>query len=183
MHMELYFITSNRGKLNEVRQLLRMDIKSKSIELDEIQGINAGEVAAEKARRAYAIVGKPVVVEDTALYIKALNRFPGALIKFMELTVGYSGICRILDGYKDRRACAEACVVFYDGKNLKSFSGRVYGTISRKPRGTGGFGFDCLFVPAGSQRTFAEMGTLEKNRISHRKRAVLKLRKYLLDRK
>ncbi len=181
--MDIYFITSNKGKLNEVRQLLGIEIKSRSVELDEIQGIRAETVAADKAKRAYAIVKKPVLVEDTALYINALNGFPGALIKFMEMTVGYDGTCRMLRGYKDKRATAESCIVFYDGKDLKSFSGRVHGTISDRTRGTDGFGFDCLFIPDSSKKTFAEMGTEEKNRISHRRKAVLKLKRYLASRR
>ena len=177
--MAIYFITSNRGKLGEVRQLLGTAVRSRDIDLDEIQSVSAEKVAVDKARRAYAIVKKPVIVEDTALYISALNGFPGALIKFMETTVGYDGICRMLRQYKDKRATAESCIVFYDGKNLKSFSGRVRGVISDRVRGADGFGFDCLFVPSGSSMTFAEMGTYKKNRISHRRKAVLKLSRYL----
>ena len=180
--MEVYFITSNRHKLEEVRKILDMNIKSRSIELDEIQGIDAATVAIDKAKRAYAITRKPVIVEDTALYINALKGFPGALIKFMVLTVGCTDICRMLRPYKDREATAEACIVFYDGKVLKRFSGRVDGYMSYTVRGRDGFGFDSVFIPRGQSKTFAEMGEDEKNRISHRMKAVLKLKRYMRGR-
>ena len=180
---EIYFITSNKGKLAEVKQILGMEIKSKSLEIEEIQAVGASNVAEDKARRAYAILKKPVIVEDTALYLKSLKGFPGALIKFMEMHVGYAGICRTLDPYKDRSATAESCIAFYDGKEPEIFSGTIKGTIAMKPRGGYGFGFDCVFIPRGYSKTFAEMGTAEKNRISHRKKAVLKLKRYLTKRK
>jgi XTP/dITP diphosphohydrolase len=179
--MELYFITSNKGKLREIRELLGVDIKSKSIDIEEIQGIEAEKVAVDKAKRAYAMIKKPIMIEDTALYINALNGFPGALIKFMEIAVGYGGICRMLRPYKDKRATAEACIVLYDGKRLKIFSGRAHGSISDRIRGNDGFGFDSIFIPDGYSRTFAEMGTSEKNKVSHRMKAVLKLKKYLVS--
>ncbi len=180
--MELCFITSNKNKLEEVRRMLGVRIASRSLEIEEVQSLDPGEVAAEKARSAYALVHKPVIVEDTALHIKALNGFPGALIKHMEESLGLDGICRLLDAYSDRSAKAETCIAFYNGSRLMRFYGAVEGMISDKPRGGGGFGWDSIFIPDGMSKTFAEMGTDEKNRISHRRKAVMKLRRHLMGR-
>ncbi|MEM3839168.1 MAG: RdgB/HAM1 family non-canonical purine NTP pyrophosphatase [Candidatus Micrarchaeaceae archaeon] len=177
--MEPYFVTSNKHKLAEMRQILGMKMRSANIEVGEIQSIHAEEVALDKAMRAFATLKKPVIVEDTALYINALNGFPGALVKFMELSLGSNGICRLMRQYSDRRATAETCIVLYDGKKIKKFIGSVAGTISNKVRGSSGFGFDTIFIPAGYSRTFAEMGTEEKNKISHRMKAAVMLRSYL----
>ena len=181
--MDIYFITSNKGKLDEVRAITGLDIRSRALDIEEIQDTDVGNVVRDKALRAYALIKKPVIVEDTGLYIKALNGFPGALVKWMVEAMGPSGICRIVKGYGNKSAYGETCIAFYDGKKLAVFSGRVDGRITASPKGSNGFGWDPVFMPNGSDKTFAQMDSSEKNKVSHRRKAALKLRTYLLGRR
>jgi XTP/dITP diphosphohydrolase len=177
--MEIYFVTSNKNKLSEVRAMLGREIEGKSVEIDEIQDVDAARVVQDKARRAYSIVKAPVIVEDSGLYLEAMSGFPGALVKWVEKTVGEEGICRMLDPYKNRKAFAETCLGYFDGDRFRLFKGRVNGTIADMPRGTDGFGWDNIFIPESYDKTFAEMGVAKKNTMSHRSRAALKLKAYL----
>ena len=177
--MEIYFITSNRHKLAEANHALGTKLKHKNLEIPEMQSTEVKEVAVEKARSAYEAAGHEVVVEDTGVYIKQLNGFPGALAKWFLKSLGGEAICRLLDNYEDRSAYMETCVVAYDGKETHIFCGRLKGSIAKKPRGTNGFGYDSIFVPAGKNTTLAEMDISEKSRISARGMAFKKLKKYL----
>ncbi len=179
--MGIYFITSNKGKLEEVRAITGMDIRSKSIEIAEIQDVSVENIVKDKAVKAYSKIHKPVIVEDTGLYIKALNGFPGALVKWLIGAIGPKGICRIVGRYKDRSAYGETCIAFYDGRKLATFSGRIDGTIARSPIGDNGFGWDPIFIPKGYNKTFAQMDSSEKNGISHRRKAALRLKMWLTN--
>ncbi len=179
--MDPVLVTSNKGKLREMRLLLGARLESTDVDLPEIQEIEARKVAQDKARRAYGMIGRPVLVEDSGLYIKALNNFPGALVKWLTMSVGNEGICRIVDCFDDRSAYAEACLTLYDGGKMRTFVGRVDGQIAKEPRGEKGFGWDAIFIMNGKTTTFAELETDEKTRISHRGIATAKLIEYLTD--
>ena len=139
--------------------------------------MDAGEIARDKATKAYEKIRKPVIVEDTALHIRSWKGFPGPLISWVIMTMGIGGICKLTG--KDRSAKAEARVAYCDGKTLKIFSGSVEGRISETPRGRKRFDWDRIFIPRGEERTFAQMTLAEKNRISHRAKAFGHLKKYL----
>ena len=124
-------------------------------------------------------MGAPVVVEDTGLHIVGLGGFPGALVKWMIEGLGYEKMCRVVDLCKNRDAYAKTCIAYYDGKRIHTFSGRIDGFISKTPRGGGNFGWDCIFVPTRSGRTFAQMQPSEKNSISMRREAFAKLGKFM----
>jgi len=177
--MKLIFATSNANKLREARRLLGFDVVSRKMELDEIQSIHTEEVARHKAMQAYGKLGVPVIVEDTGLYINGLNGFPGALVKWLAAGVGYERMCRIVDLCGNRSAYAETCIAFYDGKRVRTFIGRISGSVSMNPKGGRNFGWDYIFIPKGHTRTFAEMSMKEKNGISMRRRAFAKLHRFL----
>ncbi len=181
--MKLVFATSNASKLREARMLLGFDVVSRRMELDEVQSIHTEEVAAHKALQAYGKLKVPVMVEDTGLYINGLNGFPGALVKWLAAGMGYERICRIVDLCEDRSAYAETCVAFYDGKRVRTFIGRISGSIAASPRGDRNFGWDYIFIPKGYTKTFAEMSLKEKNGISMRRAAFAKLRRFLAGKK
>ena len=176
--MELYFVTSNENKLKEARQILGIKIKQLRLDIKEIQSMNVSEVIENKAIKAYESVQKPVIVEDTGLYIKALNGFPGALIKWVLATVGNKGICHMVNG-KNREAYAETAVCLFNGQKAILFTGRINGTITSTPIGKTGFGWDQVFRPKGHSLTFAQMGPEEKNKVSMRMIALKKLERYL----
>lgn len=128
-------------------------------------------VARAKVELAWEQVRRPVLVEDSGLEIAAWGGFPGALVKWVEKTAGAEGVARMLDAFPDRRARAVCAIVCFDGETLWTGRGATEGSIAAAPRGAGGFGWDSIFVPNGSDRTFAEMAPAEKDAVSHRSRA------------
>jgi XTP/dITP diphosphohydrolase len=181
--MEILLATSNEHKAKAVQAMLGRPVQHLNIDLPEIQAIDVREVIERKAREAYRLVGKPVLVEDTSLSVHAWNGLPGALIRWFLETVGNEGICKMLEGYKQLEATAETCLGYFDGETFISFSGLVEGHIARHPRGHNGFGWDPIFVPRGWNKTFAEMTPEEKHSlVSMRTAAVLKLKTFLEER-
>ncbi len=176
--MELYFVTSNPHKVKEANAILGQTLKTSSVDLKEVQAIQVHDVVTEKAKEAYKVLGKPLIVEDTGLYINSLNGFPGALVKWLLRSIGAEGVCKLIKDTKDRSAYAETCICYTDGSVVKIFSGKISGTISDAPRGSNGLGWDPIFVPEGHDLTFAEMPMEEKNKVSHRAKAFLEFKAY-----
>ena len=172
----LTFITSNEQKLAEVERVLGHPLARECVALEEIQAVALEPVVRHKAQQAYATLGRPVLVEDTGLAFAAWNGLPGALIKWFLITLGVEGICRLLASEKNRDATATTMFAHYDGKELRVFSGEVQGMIPSTPRGSAGFGWDAIFQPLSSARTFAEMTPAEKDGFSMRRRALAQLR-------
>lgn len=129
---------------------------------------------------AYEHLGRPVLVEDTALELVGLGGFPGPLIRWLLASVGPEGICRIASCFGDSGATARCLVCATDGAEEVLGEGVVAGMISPEPRGGGGFGWDSAFVPVdGGDLTYGEMSEEEKNLISHRRKAFIALREAL----
>ncbi|MEM7028285.1 MAG: non-canonical purine NTP pyrophosphatase [Chloroflexota bacterium] len=177
--MDIRFATGNKFKVEALEKWLEKPVQQVNLDLVEIQAIQVRDVIEHKAREAYRIVGKPVIVEDTGLYFAAWNGLPGALIRWYLETVGNDGICQMLTAFDDVSATAESCWGYFDGTTFHEFSGVVAGSISREPRGEHGFGWDPIFIPAGWNKTHAEMTPEESKTISMRRQAILKLRAYL----
>jgi len=172
--MSLTFVTSNQYKLEEAQQILDRKLERSIVEIDEIQSLEIEEVIEAKAKEAYERLGKPLIVTDTGLYIQDLDGFPGALIKWMYQSLGNQGISNIAGG---SNAEAKTVIGFYDGESLKTYTGVVKGEITKKPRGNKGFGWDPVFRPGGSEKSFGEMEDEEKNSFSMRKNAFEKMKK------
>lgn len=164
----LHFATGNENKLREAREILGISVEQFKIDLDEIQSVSVEEVVVHKARQAYEIAGKPVLIEDTGLEILAWNGLPGALIKWFDTSVGNDGIIQMLSGFTDRSAKATSCFAYFDGSTLHKGIGSIDGSIAIEPTGTNGFGWDPIFIPSGSAKTFAQMSPEEKNSLSMR---------------
>jgi non-canonical purine NTP pyrophosphatase (RdgB/HAM1 family) len=172
----LTFITGNEHKLIEVERILGCSLASEALSLEEIQSIELAPVVRHKAAQASALLQRPVLVEDTGLVFSAWNGFPGALIKWLLLSVGVEGICRLLRGESNCNATATTLFGYCDGRELQIFPGSVTGIITATPRGSSGFGWDAIFQPLGSTRTFAEMTPEEKDQFSMRRLALEQLR-------
>ncbi|MCX8184402.1 MAG: XTP/dITP diphosphatase [Sulfolobales archaeon] len=184
--MKLYLISRNPGKIRELSQLAKayqIELASIDIPKVEIQSESLTEIALYSVAIAYIITKKPVIVEDSGLYIKHLNMFPGALSSYVYKTIGISGILKLMNGIKDREAFFKSVIALAAPtlNGVKLFSGEVKGVISEEPRGFGGFGFDPIFIPNGHSRTFAEMSLEEKNTVSHRALAFKALSKWILE--
>lgn len=184
----LYFVTSNEEKFREIRGALEAcpaDIERVALDLPEIQALDPAVVAAYKARRAYDVLASEgraglVLVEDTGLAIAAWNGYPGALIKWVLGAVGEAGLCRQLDAWEDRGATATVVLCLFDGRDTHTFTGQARGTITDRPRGEHGFGWDSIFQPDGAAQTYGEMPREAKMQISMRARALQALQDYLL---
>jgi non-canonical purine NTP pyrophosphatase (RdgB/HAM1 family) len=172
----LTFITGSEQKLVEVERMLGCSLMRESMSLEEIQSIDLEPVVRHKAAQAYALLGRPVLVEDTGLAFAAWNGFPGALIKWLLASIGVEGICRLLRGETNRSATATTLFAYCDERELRVFPGVVTGVIAETPRGSSGFGWDAIFQPLGSARTFAEMTPEEKDQFSMRRLALDRLR-------
>jgi non-canonical purine NTP pyrophosphatase (RdgB/HAM1 family) len=172
----LTFITGSEHKLAEVERILGCSLIREAVSLEEIQSLDLEPVVRHKAAQAYALLKRPVLVEDTGLAFSAWNGFPGALIKWLLVSVGVEGICRLLRGESNRNATATTLFGYCDGRELRVFPGSVNGLIAEAPRGSSGFGWDAIFQPLGSTRTFAEMTPEEKDQFSMRQLALEQLR-------
>ncbi|ACP35799.1 non-canonical purine NTP pyrophosphatase, rdgB/HAM1 family [Sulfolobus islandicus Y.G.57.14] len=177
-------VTSNENKFMELKELA----KSFNIELEqlkgekiEIQSDNLEEISKTAAYLAYLTFRRPLIVDDSGLFIETLQNFPGPYTNFVKNTIGLKGILKLLEDLKDRSAYFMTVLTFTDGKIIKTFNGIVKGVISEEIRGNSGFGFDPIFIPEGEKRTFAEMSLEEKNKYSHRARAFAKFADFLMS--
>lgn len=173
--MEALFVTSNPNKAREAAEILEMHLESVTLDLKEPQSLDVAEVATIKAttaREALHYPDHPVIVEDSGLVIEAWNGLPGALTKWFLQSVGNQGLLRMLSAEVNRSARAVCAVaVAAVDSSVRVFVGEVEGSIAPNPRGSGGFGWDEIFIPKRSAKTYAELGAL-KHKDSHRARAL-----------
>lgn len=195
--MKLIFATNNQHKTDEIRSALRdnssleiMTLKDAGIDIEIPEPYNTlEENASSKSRAIYQLIrGNNLAIgcfsEDTGLEVEALNGEPGVK------SARYAGdersfdkniekLLKNLQTKSNRKARFRTVIsLFIDGKeNL--FEGICDGNIIYERKGTGGFGYDPVFVPEGAIHTFAEMTLEEKNQYSHRKKAIDKVARYL----
>jgi non-canonical purine NTP pyrophosphatase (RdgB/HAM1 family) len=175
---DLVFITGNQHKANYLAKWLGMPVPHRKVDQDEIQSLDLREVVEHKARQAYEIVKKPVLVEDVALTFTAMGRLPGTLIKWFLEEMGNEKLCGLAKGLSHQQAISEMEYAIYDGTEMHFFSGVVQGRISGEPRGDS-FGWNNIFIPDGHEQTYGEMTEEQFNICSHRAHAIAKLRAYL----
>ena len=180
--MRLHFVTGNENKLREAEKKLGslgFEVLRKDLDPPEIQADNLEEVALFSAEWVRHRFSEPFFLEDAGFFVDSLNGFPGVYSAYVFKTLGYMGILRLMDGIEERGARFVAVIAYYDGGQIRTFEGEVRGTIAYEPRGSNGFGYDPIFVPEEENRTFAEMSTEEKGKISHRGRALQEMQKWL----
>ncbi len=192
MEADLVLCTGNPGKVEEIRALLPARLKIVGLtEMGLPQDLpETGDTlhanAEQKARFAFERCGLPCIADDTGLEVDALNGAPGVF------SARYAGEEKSADanmhklltemhGRTDRRAHFRTVIAHVDGTGVEFFEGTVDGTITEEPRGTGGFGYDPIFLPVMSNLTFGELDAMRKNAISHRGQAVWKLVRWLSD--
>ncbi|TRM67468.1 inosine triphosphate pyrophosphatase-like protein [Schizophyllum amplum] len=184
MSKPLTFVTGNANKLKEVQAILSagpqpLEIISQSVDIPELQGTTQ-EVAIDKCKRAAEALGGPCITEDTALCFEAMNGLPGPYIKHFLASLGPAGLNTMLEGFPTKAAWALCTFAYCAGPGSEPilFEGRTNGKVV-SARGPTTFGWDCCFEPDGYDLTYAEMPKDEKNKISHRYRALEKLRAFL----
>ncbi|CAH2351623.1 inosine triphosphate pyrophosphatase [[Candida] railenensis] len=187
------FVTGNANKLKEIVAILsdgsksedgsskvgKFTIANKSLDLDELQG-TIEEVTIHKAKSAAKLVNGPVLVEDTCLGFTAFNNLPGPYIKWFVQSVGLQGLVDMLYKFEDKGANAITTIGYCAGPDadVVLFEGITKGNIVDS-RGPTNFGWDSVFEPEGYSQTYAEMDKVLKNSLSHRYKALVKLKEFL----
>lgn len=178
----VFFATNNINKFNEAREVLaknKMALGMLRIKSLEIQSESLEEIAQASVIEAFRRYRLPMVVEDAGLFVDALNGFPGPYAAYVYRTVGNQGLLRLMEGIDSRKAKFKSVVAYFSSE-LESpmcFEGTVTGEIVRRERKTTnkmGFGFDPIFKPDNSDKTFAQMNVAEKCKRSHRAAAFRK---------
>ncbi|SHK48654.1 RdgB/HAM1 family non-canonical purine NTP pyrophosphatase [Thermocrinis minervae] len=190
--MKILVATSNRKKLRELMDILspygfELELPEETLEVEET-GTTFLENAYLKARAYYQRYRLPTLAEDSGLVVPSLGGYPGIYSsRFHSIDFGgvehgkdpdranIKKLLRLMENVEDRRAYYYACVVLYIGDGGVFAEGRCEGAISREEKGSYGFGYDPVFIPEGYNKTMAELPPEEKNRISHRRRALTRL--------
>lgn len=176
--MKLFYITSNEGKFRSAK-LIIPEIEKLDIDLPEIQEINPKKIIEAKLIEARKHKKGRFIVSDGSLYLEAISGLPGPLIKWFEKTIGNQGLFQLAKNMGNFDAFAKVIVGYMDNQDkIDYFEGEIRGKIV-KPKGSNGYGWDEIFQPSGFKKTFAEMTIEEKNKISHGRIALEKLREYL----
>ena len=183
--MKLIIASNNKHKIYEIKKILGekfdeiLSLSEAGIDHETVEdGTTFIENARKKAREIAEISGEVALADDSGICVDFLGGEPGV---YSARYAGRHGedeanndlVLKKLEGAVDRGAhytCAMA-LAYPDGRLIEA-EGYLYGRITEKRRGSGGFGYDPLFVPVGETRTVAEMSDDEKNKISHRARAL-----------
>jgi len=179
--MELNLVTSNLGKVKEFKIILENEIKINHIEMEyrELRSDNPEEIAKDAAKMLAEQLNKPIVVEDSGLFIKALNEFPGTCSSYIHKRIGLKGILKLMENVEERICWYRSAVGYCEpNKDPISFLGEEKGTVAKEIKGSYGFGHDPIFIPENSNNTYGETENCE-NLKRFRKIAVEKLINYL----
>jgi len=176
----VFFATGNIHKFHEATSILtRIDIAVAMLRVKdtEIQSDSLLEIAQTSARDIFKRYGLPVIVEDAGLFIDALKGFPGPYAAYAYKTICNKGLLKLMENVKNRKAQFQSAIVYCDSEAEAPivFKGEANGVITfaeRSGSGKSGFGFDPIFKPDGSAKTFAEMTLEEKNVFSHRAKSI-----------
>lgn len=184
--LTITFITGNERKVAEFKRIMgpdvladKYEITHKAIALDELQG-TPKFIATRKAIEATNHCNTAVIIEDVSLIFNAFHGLPGPYIKDFMIKVGKEGLVKMLDKFEDKSAIGQCTFAFCGGKGeeVQLFVGECHGKIV-SPRGTYDFGWDPIFMPDGYTQTFGELSIEEKNKISHRAKALAKFKTFL----
>lgn len=171
---KIVFVTGNAGKFAEIKEILAaagIEAVQNKGDYFEIQADDLEPIAAASAKAAAEDLQIPVLVDDSGIFIQALNGFPGPYSRFVEDRLGNPRVLKLMENETNRGAYFKTVIAFCEpGKEPLTFAGTVDGKIAFEERGDGGFGFDPIFDYNG--KTFGELGAEFKNTISHRRRAL-----------
>ncbi len=181
----IILVTKNEHKIEEITQILekeKIKVKPKRMSLQEPDLGSLEAIAKEKARQAFELTKKPVIVEDTGIYFSAYNKFPGTHAKRIFLGIGLTGLIALLKAKKNKKGYFKTIICYYNGRVYKTFCGKLNGEFLTKPRKPKAkrLPYEKLFKPINSKKTLVEMSKKEKNKISHRAKATNKFAKWFL---
>ena len=187
---KIVFATHNNHKLEEIKDILGAEYEVLGLTeincFEEIPetGDTLEQNALLKAQYIKEKYGYDCFADDTGLEIPALNNEPGVYSaryagESKDSQANMEKVLTELKAKNDRRAQFRTIIAFLSGDEVYQFEGKIEGHIIEKARGNTGFGYDPIFIPSGYDKTFAELGSEIKNRISHRSQAVNKLKAFL----
>ena len=176
--MTLAFITSSKGKVEEARHRIP-GLVQLEIDLPEVQSLDSKEIIAAKLHEARKRHDGPLMVEDSSLELAGLNGFPGPLIKWLLGSIGVGGIWNLCSSVGNTKARAVCTIGYAHEDKIEFFTGTMDGTIVAPRESERVFGWDRIFLPDGDTRTYSQMSIEEKDRISHRAKALALLVAYL----
>jgi XTP/dITP diphosphohydrolase len=178
----IFFVSGNVHKFLEVRSILSLmglAVGWLRMKGSEIQSDSITEIASASAVDAFKRCHLPLIVEDAGLFIDAIDGFPGPYAAYTYKTLHNKGILKLMENVKNRDATFRSAIAYCDGETAEPivFGGESKGQITQSEHeeaGKSGFGFDPIFQPNGSKKSFAEMTIEEKNGFSHRAMSVRK---------
>ncbi len=187
---EIIIATNNKHKVEEIQREVKDKIRIISLkdlgfhqDIPET-GSTLKENARQKARFIFEKYGKDCFADDTGLEVEALDGRPGVY------SARYAGercsfddnidlLLKEMEGKTNRKACFKTVICLIENGEEKYFEGVCKGNITTERYGNKGFGYDPVFIPEGYGESFAEMSGEEKNKISHRGKAIRELIKYM----
>ncbi len=170
-------VTGNKDKYNEIKKILESyGIKSEQVPLSFPETKeNVEEISIEKAKNAFSVLKRPLIVDDTGVFFDAYENFPGHLAKRIYHSLGFKGLLKLVEG-EERGASFKTVVCYIDEKTIKTFVGELRGAITTKvyPTSRVDLPYERIFIPEGFDRPMCMLDIEEKNKISHRSKAVRK---------
>lgn len=185
----VFFATNNLNKFREACMVMRefnLAMGMLRVKALEIQSEDLEEIAKFSVLNAFEKCCIPIIVEDAGLFVEALNGFPGPYASYVYKTIGNEGLLKLMENVKLRKARFQSVVAYFSAELAAPicFRGEVAGEITEKVQaGSSGFGFDPIFKPEQSSKTFAEMDVKEKNMYSHRAKALREFAKWYIAHK
>lgn len=179
MSKRIIFITGNSSKFEEAEEAVKklgIILEQKDIELDEVQSLDQKEVVAKKAEQAFRALKKPVIVDDTGIYFKAYNEFPGTYTKHLFKSIGFKGVEKLLKE-TDKKAFFRTMICYKDSKKTLIVSGEWHGAIIEEvsAKFNPEWQYNSIFIPDGFNIPLSEISIEERAKHSHRKKALEKL--------
>ena len=188
---KVWFMTGNRGKVAEAKHALQplgfdvVQLQVEGVEISEPQADDLEEIARSKIQQAILHLPSPddaLLVEDAGLFVDALDGFPGVYSAYALKTIGFNGLLNLLQDTTQRTGSFHAVAALWlDGK-IHFSRGICQGEIAMQASGNDGFGFDPVFIPHSIQykgvaystdgKTFADVDMMEKEKFSHRRKAL-----------
>ncbi|MBN1156317.1 non-canonical purine NTP pyrophosphatase [Candidatus Woesearchaeota archaeon] len=179
--MKVFLITSNENKIREFKLFLepQIEVEAYQFEYPEIRSDDPCEITEVAAKQLAEKLKKPVIVEDSGFFIRALDEFPGTCTKYVFQRIGNEGLIKTMKGIKDRSCFYKSAIGYCEpGQKPVSFLGIEEGKVALKPAGKNGWGQDPIFIPKGKSKTYGQMR--KKGDINFfRRRALEKLKRFL----
>ncbi len=180
--MKIRFLSANQHKIDEVQRILSpsgVEVVPVSRKIEELQTEDVDRLVRDKLTKAFQMIGRPLFVEHTGLYLTGLNGLPAGLTQIFWDRLRAERFAALVSGLGDRSVTAKTVVGYCDGREIHIFNGAIEGTVPEIPSGPTDFQWDCVFVPEGHSKTFAELGAA-KDEISMRRLALDKFAAHLV---